>query len=334
MPSSSGKAPSIWWWAFGYFAAYAPYSALTNALTVIGIGGEKVGGVELLPVTVLATVVTAMAFLAVTGWWRYAVHAGERIPRPTLPTALSGLCASGIIATTTYAYTFHGLVLVSLLMRGGVLILAPAIDLLSGRRIRWYSAAALVLALAALSLPLFGGGLGPDIPFACGLDVAIYLMCYFVRLQLMTRRAKSPDPDANLRYFVEEQLVSSPALLLILVVWAFALPGAFAGSLHGGFVDFWAKPVWLCAIALGVGVLSQGTGIFGGLILLDRSENTFSVPVNRASSVIAVLIGSLALAALTDAHAPSSTEIEGACLMIVAIVLLSVGSILDKKRSR
>jgi hypothetical protein len=45
-----------------------------------------------------------------------------------------------------------------------------------------------------------------------------------------------------------------------------------------------------------------------------------------------VLVGSLALAALTDGHAPSTTEIEGACLMIAAIVLLSVGSILDRKR--
>src|SRR5205809_3290323 len=117
---SSGKMPSIWWWAFGYFAAYAPYSALTNALTVIGLGGQQIDGVQLLPITVLATVATAISFLIATGWWRHAVHAGERWPRPTLPTALSGLCASGIIATTTYAYTFHGIVLVSLLMRGGV----------------------------------------------------------------------------------------------------------------------------------------------------------------------------------------------------------------------
>src|SRR5688572_9671322 len=104
------EPPSIWWWAFGYFAAYAPYAALTKVLTsgLVDTGGTKVTGVELLPATVMAAVVAAMSFLAATGWWRHAVkeRGGWRIPLPTRWTALSGLCASGIIATTTLAYTF------------------------------------------------------------------------------------------------------------------------------------------------------------------------------------------------------------------------------------
>ena len=53
-----------------------------------------------------------------------------------------------------------------------------------------------------------------------------------------------------------------------------------------------------------IGVLSQGTGIFGGLILLDRRENTFCVPVNRASSILAGVLASLSLAFFFGHRAP------------------------------
>jgi hypothetical protein len=337
------ESPSIWWWAFGYFAAYAPYAALTKVVTSIGIDGQKVDGVQLRPVTLIATVLTAATFLIATGWWRAAVKPGGRLPTPTILTAVSGLCASGIIATTTLAYTFKGvsIVFVMLLMRGGLLILAPLIDVIGRRRIRWYSAVALVLSVAALASSMIDVTFGGDallsvrfakakISLACGIDVAIYLFCYFVRLQLMTKRAKSSDGDANLRYFVEEQLVSAPAMLLGLAIWAFAAPGAFAGSLHAGFTSFWDSS--LVPWALAIGILSQGTGIFGGLILLDKSENTFSIPVNRASSVLAGVVGSFAIWLILDAAMPKTPELIGAGIMIAAIAILSVGSIRDRQK--
>jgi hypothetical protein len=323
------EAPSIWWWAFGYFATYAPYAALTKLVTDVGIGGKKLGGVELLPLSVTATVLTAITFLVATGWWRYAVKPSG-LPLPTFATALSGLCASGIIATTTLAYTFQGvsIVFVMLLMRGGLLILAPVIDALGGRKIRWYSGAALVLSIASLTTSVLGGG-GWRISNACTIDVVIYLACYFVRLQIMTRRAKSAEPNANVRYFVEEQLVSSPALLLGLVIWAFVGPGHFASQLHTGFTQIWDSSllVWVVLI----GVFSQGTGIFGGLILLDKSENTFSIPVNRASSVLAGIVSSLAIWAFWGAHAPKGTDLAGAGIMIAAILILSLGPIVERR---
>jgi hypothetical protein len=331
--SPGGKqAPSIWWWAFGYFAAYAPYAALTKVVT----GGPiaTVDGLVLLPSTVMATVVTAIAFLLVTGWWRHAlkdVGGGRRLPLPTPWTALSGLCASGIIATTTLAYTFEGvsIVFVMLLMRGGLLILAPLIDRLTGRKIHWYSAIALLLSLGALTTSMLGGA-GRDITLVCAIDVAAYLTFYFVRLQVMSRKAKSSDAGANLRYFVEEQLVSAPALLLLLAGTALLVPGEIGGALRVGFVDIWSTPVWGWGIL--IGVLSQGTGIFGSLILLDKSENTFAIPVNRASSVVAGVVGSAAIWLLLDARGPRSTDLLGASIMISAILVLSYGSIRERRR--
>ena len=69
--------------------------------------------------------------------------------------------------------------------------------------------------------------------------------------------------------------------------------GPVADPIRWGFTDIWSSPLLGAAIA--IGVMSQGTGIFGGLILLDKRENTFCVPVNRASSVLAGLGASLAL---------------------------------------
>jgi hypothetical protein len=330
------EAPSIWWWAFGYFAAYAPYAALTKAITSGMLDHPKVGGTVILPATVIATVVTAIAFLIATGWWRHANKpVGRRqIPLPTTLTTVSGLCASGIIATTTLAYTFEGIsiVFVMLLMRGGLLVLAPAIDLLTGRRIRWYSMAALVLSIASLVISTMLEGGAARITLICAIDVALYLTFYFVRLQIMSRKAKSKDADANLRYFVEEQLVSSPALLLFLGVAAIFGMGEFGMTLRAGFTDFWSEPVWPYAIL--IGILSQGTGIFGGLILLDKSENTFSIPVNRASSVVAGVVGSAALWLWLDAKAPKDGDLVGAAVMVAAILVLSFGAIADKRRTQ
>jgi hypothetical protein len=322
--------PSIWWWAFGYFAAYAPYAALTKAVSsgMIATGGARPPtGIELLPSTVMATVITAAAFLIATGWWR-AAGRWRDIPAPSAITFASGLCASGIIATTTLAYTFDGtsIVLVQLLLRGGVLVIAPIVDTITRRKVQWYSWLGFALSLAGLLVP-FVATRSFLISAWCALDVGVYVLCYFIRLQLMSRRAKSADPGANLRYFVEEQLVSSPALLCALVI------AALAGShdLTAGFTTFFARPIWKTALV--IGVLSQGTGIFGGLILLDRRENTFCVPVNRASSILAGLVGSFTLALWLDAKTPAWPELCGAALMVGAIVALTVPPALAKRRA-
>jgi ABC-type phosphate/phosphonate transport system substrate-binding protein len=334
MPSRAEQPPSIWWWAFGYLAAYVPYAALTKVVTggLVDTGGTRLGGVELLPVTVVATVLTAIAFLVATGWWRAAVKPGRRLPSPTPLTVISGVCASGIIATTTLAYTFDAtIVFVMLLMRGGVLILAPLIDVLTGRRIRWYSGAALALSIASLGTSVIGSK-DPRIPLLCAIDIALYLGFYFVRLQLMSRKAKSQDPRANLRYFVEEQLVSSPALLAFLVVCAAAGIGGFGESLRAGFTSFFERPGHVLALAVVIGVTSQGTGIFGGLILLDPRENTFSIPVNRASSVLAGVAASVLVHAGFGGKLPQASELAGAAIMMAAILVLSFGAAAERLR--
>lgn len=331
----AGHSPSIWWWAFGYFACYVPYSALTKLLSgsLVENGGAPVRSLELLPPTVMASVATTLAFLLGTGWWRHAGRRtllGRSLPCPGRLTLLSGLCSSGIIATTTLAYTLSGvsLVLIALLMRGGVLVLAPLVDRLTGRRVRWFSWIALALSLCSLAAAMTSSWGDARLPLVAAIDLACYLGCYFARLTLMSRQAKA-DHATNLRYFVEEQLVSAPSLLVAVALGALLLDGAAGRELLAGFTSFFARPLW--PLGLAIGVMSQGTGIFGGLVFLDPRETSFCVPINRASSVLAVLAASLLLAFTFAAPIPRASEWIGAGILLVALAVLTLA---PRRRAR
>lgn len=313
----------IWVWAFGYFACYVPYSALTKTVTGPGSG---LTGLAILPITTMVSLVGAAAFIAATGWWRSASQfslGGISLPRPGRWTFLSGLCSAAIIGTTTLAYTFEGtsIVFMMLWMRGGVLVIAPVVDLLTGRKVRHTAWAALLLSFAAVSLATRGGA-SLELSGWAMLNIAVYLLAYFIRLQFMSRMAKSADPESRKRYFVEEQLVATPAI--VLAVTALALWGQGPGmlELRSGFTEVLTSGTvgWLILI----GLCSQGTGVFGALILLDARENAFSVPVNRASSIIAGVLAGYLLHLFAGAPAPGLMELLGAGLVIAAMVLLSV----------
>lgn len=322
-------AVSIWWWAFGYFAAYAPYSALTKALSD-GKLGATVPGNTILPISTASSLVVMLLFMWGTGWWRSATKRtvfGWQVPTPTRWTALSGLCGATILTTTTLAYTISGvsIVFMMLLMRGGMLIMAPIVDAISGRHVRWFSWVALGLTLSSLVVAILGKDGDVRLPFISILDVTAYLAAYFVRLRFMSKLAKSDSVEVTRRYFVEEQLVSTPAALLGLVL--LALFGV--EDIRAGFTELPFSGQWSWAVV--IGVLSQGTGIFGALVLLDKSENSFSVPVNRASSVLAGVLATTTLWLLGMGRPLEWQESVGAGLVISAIVVLSVPGLLKKK---
>lgn len=329
---SERRGISIWWWAFGYFAAYAPYSALTKALSD-GQLGDKVPGNRILPVSTTASFIAMAVFVFATGWWRFATRrkiGARELPFPTRWTALSGLCGATILTTTTLAYTIEGvsIVFMMLLMRGGVLAMAPIVDALSGRKVRWYSWVALALTLASLAVATWGRVELKLSSFAI-FNVALYLAAYFVRLRFMSRLAKSDEADVTKRYFVEEQLVSTPSALLALALFAAIGTGGFE-EFRRGFTELPFSPQVGWAVV--IGVLSQGTGIFGALVLLDKSENSFSVPVNRASSVLAGVLATLSMFALGLGKPLALQEGLGAAIVVAAILVLSLAPLLEAKK--
>ncbi|MDQ3262181.1 MAG: hypothetical protein M3Y59_00760 [Myxococcota bacterium] len=317
---------SIWWAAFGYFAAYVPYSFLTKELTTTHGGGLQLTGVQLLAGSTLASVATALAFLGITGWWREAPRfqvGSLRVPYPTLWPALSGLCSTAIIATTTLSYTFDGasIVLMMLLMRGGVLVIAPVVDFASRRGVQPRSWIALGLTLGGVAVATVGR-IDLVLTLAALLDIAVYLAAYFVRLRLMSHAGKRVDAAANRRFFVEEQLVSSPALVLLLLSLAWLGDGALSQQLRSGYAQAFSAPnAWLI---LAVGVASQGTGVFGALVLLDPREHSFCVPVNRGSSILAGVTATALLAMFAGGAALSVRELFGASLVMLAMGMLAL----------
>jgi hypothetical protein len=329
---------AIWGFAFGYFACYAPYSALTKALSSGLLEGmtRGISGLELLPWSTLASLVGMFVFLTVKGWWRYAGHRavlGVRVPCPGRWTLLSGLCSAAIIGTTTLAYTFQGtsIVFMMLLMRGGVLALAPIVDKASGRRVRWPSWVALGLSLAAVGVAM-GPGVDMRLSLVAAIDLMAYLMAYFFRLRAMSHLAKSEDPAVSIRYFVEEQMVATPAIVLTLAALALVGEGRVMMDIREGFTHFLERGRMLEEVS--IGLLSQGTGIFGGLILLDHRENAFCVPVNRASSILAGVLATWGLSVWLGQRGVGPNEAVGAVLVIAAMAVLSVPTVLRARQAR
>ncbi|MDQ7825056.1 MAG: hypothetical protein RDV48_19805 [Candidatus Eremiobacteraeota bacterium] len=328
-------AYGIWLLAFGYFITYWPYSALTKALSDGLLAGmpRGISSFELLPLTSVGAVSGMIFFLSIKGWWKYAGRKkilGINCFWPSKYTFYSGICCSLIIMTTTLAYTFRGvsIVFIMLLMRGGLLIMAPLVDFFSKRKVRWFSWAGLVLSMLALLVAFSEKG-GYCITIACALNVTIYLIAYFIRLRFMSKVAKCDDENANTRYFVEEQIVSSPLMLIGLCVFAMINYGPSMHEVRSGFTAIFSTGFALHTFILGL--LSSGTGFFGGLILLDKSENTYCVPVNRSSSIMAGIFASYTLTYLFGQRPPSLSNLIGAGLIIMAIVFLTIPLIFKKK---
>lgn len=330
----------------GYFAAYIPYTMLTKMLTdglYSGMGGKGFNGFIIQPVVVLGSTAAMFSFITFARWWKYATHSkilGISVPHPQWFTFISGVLTAGQIITTTLAYTFQGIsiVFMMLLMRGGVLILAPMVDIFARRRRRkiyWPSWMACALSVGAL-LVAFAEKASARLTIVAAVDVALYLFVYFFRLFIMSNRAKSDDAEELKRYFVEEKMVDGPFLLLSLfVAGLFGIgldPQSILHQFWQGFISFPFQGYFVAAFA--IGIFSTGTGLFGTLIFLDKRENTFTVPANRVSSILAGIVSSYLLAFSFGKRFPSAYELSGAALIIVAILFLMYRTVMDKRKQK
>ncbi|HVS83313.1 MAG TPA: hypothetical protein VHE60_16415 [Pyrinomonadaceae bacterium] len=315
----------IWGLGLGYYLFYTPYSGLTKTLSNGLLTGGRVSGAVLLPASVMATVVCMLGFITAMKWWKYAGRReffGVSIPFPRRQTFLSAICMATIIGTTTLAFSFGGIsiVLVLVLLRGGVLILAPLVDAIRQRRVRWFSWAAMWISLMAVLVVLSDAG-NYKLSFAAMLDVAAYLTAYFFKFQFMTKLAKSNEHSATLRYFVEEQMIAAPLLLLALGAMALIGRGEAMLGFRLGFTTFLGSKAvgW----ALLVGLFYAGLCVCTTLIFLDRRENTFCVPMHCGSSMLAGLTASYALTFFLNQSAPSGSQLVSAGLLVIALALLS-----------
>jgi protein-tyrosine-phosphatase len=317
----------IWWLGLGYYLSYTPYSGLTKSLSnglLPGMHGP-VRGTVLLPISAVATVVGMFLFITVMDWWKFAGRReffGRSIPFPRRLTFFSGVCLATIMGTTTLAFTFGGLsiVLVLVLLRGGILIVAPLVDAIVGRQVRWFSWAAMLISLLAV-LVVLGDAANYKLSIAAGIDVVAYLLAYFFKLQFMTRLGKSEDRSQTLRYFVEEQMVAAPLLVVSLVIMAVIGSGNVMLDFREGLTTFLASTDAIFAALAGLCYASLC--VCTTLIFLDRRENTFCVPIHCGTSMLSGFTASYTLTFLFSEKAPSIAQMVSSGLIIVALAFLS-----------
>ena len=91
----------------------------------------------------------------------------------------------------------------------GVYLLAFVLAGIAGLlHISFGSARDALFILLNLPLALIGGVVG------------IYLSAYFIRLRAMSSQAKATDTASSARFFVQEQMVAAPALVVLLIAGA------------------------------------------------------------------------------------------------------------------
>lgn len=317
-----------------YFLSYLPNILLTRLVTTTpdaGLG-RPLTGLETLPASLIVSLVLTYAFIWVSRWYRDAHRvqfAGASVPIPTWYTFLSGIGTSLVLFTVPLSLTFPGVSIpfIQLLMRGDILIIAPLVDLIFGRKVRWWSWTALALVAASLFFVIQQRG-GLDLPPLAIATIVLYTLGYFIRLAVMTRVSKSGDPASVRRYFVEEKIVAIPLSIALLAALSASGFGSQAGELRWGFIDVWTSPA--LPYILGIGLTLTIVSIFAAIILLDARENSYCVPLERSASLLAGIASAFLLAIFWGQRAPTGAEVIGAAILILAIVLLSVAPRFDR----
>lgn len=321
-----------------YLLVYLPNVILTRLATA-GIDpqlGRQLTGLEILPASLIISLVLTYAFIWLSGWYRDAhmVTIGSaRLPLPTRWTMLSGAGTALILFTVPLSFTIQNVSIpfMQLLMRSDILIIAPLVDTVFGRRVRWWSWVALAMVMVALLITLFDRG-GLHLPPIAVVTVALYTLGYFLRLFVMTKVSKSGEPASVRAYFVEEKIVALPFAVAVLALLSVLGLGGQSGELRFGFVQVWSDPaIWqIVWIGLTLTVLS----VLSIVILLDPRENAFCVPLERAASLIAGVGGAVLMAWLWGQKMPRSSELVGAAILIAAIIVLSLASRLSARSAR
>ena len=315
-------------WVFLYLLLYLPNVMVTRlaTTTVHPALGRPLTGLETLPASLTLSLVMTYLFIWLSGWHRDANAVqlgGLRVPCPTRFTLLSGIGTALILFTVPLSFTIPDVSIpfMQLLMRGDILLIAPLLDMIFGRKVRWWSWVALVMVLAALALTLFDRG-GFHLPPIAILTIVLYTIGYFLRLAVMNYISKDGNPATVRRYFVEEKVVALPLSVLALAVISASGIGGQSSELSWGFVEIWTDPIMLEIFAIGFTLTL--ISIVSIIILLDPHEHAYCVPLERAASLIAGVGGSVLLALFWGGSMPPSSELIGAAILIGAIALLSL----------
>lgn len=292
-------------------ACYAVCYAALLLLTKLA-GGDN--PLALLPVTTTASAVAWVAVASWRGWWRVA-----RYDRDAWVAAVGSV---GIMFSSVVAYAQKGasLLLPLVVMQGGMLLVARAIDRLKHRPVTREAGRVLLLVAAGVGVALWpkvaeATGLVIPPPNARGVGLtllacsAVYLAGYAWKLSALDGR--KGDESFLAGEMTLTMVLAVPASLLL------ALLGADSSQVLAHARD---PRAW------GAGAAGQGAGLFGVMIYLSAGPHSVCVPLTRAGKMIAGLAATGAFVALTASTwsaawkaLPSAWEVTGAAVLVPAL---------------
>ncbi|MEM9839320.1 MAG: hypothetical protein AAF830_09210 [Pseudomonadota bacterium] len=284
--------------ALGYGLSY-----LIFALTIRTSGLEGINSRQI--ISGFAFGFAPVAILSVL-WLRGRVNKRSVLPSMAWGEALSGVATASIAVSTVYALATQSVsvVLALVLMRGGVLLISPLIDWSHRRSVEPVSWSAFALSLLAVSVGIFANNSNGLELHLIGI-LSVYLLGYAIRLTLMIRFAKRNQEGRRATWFSSELSFTTVFLLVAGAVFWLQSPAT-------------APPLFTIII----GALYAVVLVFGSLIYLDPRETTFAVPINRAASLCAGIVGAFFLAGIGEASLPPWTDVLAAALVSCALVLL------------
>ena len=287
-----------------YALCYAPFSALTKVV------GQPIAA---LPASLLGSCLAWGAYLVLCG------DAGRR-PRFDAQAIAAGVGGAAILCASTVSYGLGGsLVLPLLLMKGGGLAVAPLSDAAAGARVSRRSA----LVLFAVGAAVLAGAWhrvrvdGTAATLCCAV---VYLCGYGAKLRAVGQRRG--DRDFFLAETTATLAIAMPVSLAACLLSGTAplLPVGVVGELRAA-----ASPDPFI-LALVAGAFSQGVGVFGSMILLQReapghraATHSALLPLHRASSLLAGMAASAFLGLKNGGWAMTGGEILGGAVLVVAL---------------
>ncbi|MEO6184763.1 MAG: hypothetical protein ABIP38_00375, partial [Steroidobacteraceae bacterium] len=120
----------------------------------------------------------------------------------------------------------------------------------------------------------------------------------------------------------EEKLIALPMSIVALAAVSWVGFGAQSDELAWGFTRAWGDRVF--PLLAGGGFTLTIISVFAAIILLSPRENSYCVPLERSSSLLAGLAAAFVLHWIWGQPSPTHTELGGAALLLAAILLLTL----------
>lgn len=316
------------------------------------LGYPGLNDFEYLAYSTLGANATCLAVVLVKRWYRLrstdrVQFAGYSISREYLYIIPSGICTAVVIPATTLMYSLPISVMVAMvMMRGAVIVISRVVDAIQIRqgilekKVHWAENVAVVFALLAVSVHLFGDN-GPvgfdflDSSVAVGI-LGSYIIAYSIRIYIMNyyknTRPKGSAPK-NEMFFGVEQIAASVSMLSATLFFASA--PALWGWKAPQILKFQAALVdphpqwWLAALASTSFGMVAFFSVF--IFMFHGRTATFAGLVNRLTSLIAGTAATLLVFVFFGGKLPNSSDWASLGFILVAVAFLSVA---ERRRAK